>query len=132
MHIVHTERQTDHKLRTQYQNSYKGVEVQVSAQTGRQCGSMVLCCNVNNEMMLGKQEHNKSLDVSRESIVSKQNNLLKVLSSKRFPAGSFFHSYCQGRGGSKKYNPGEKRYKEILFKEKRSEIEEKFRAAECA
>ena len=31
MHIVRTERQTDHKSRTQCQNSNKGVEVQVSA-----------------------------------------------------------------------------------------------------
>lgn len=66
MHIVHAERQTDHKLRIQCQNSNKGVEVQVSAQNVRQYGGMVLCCNVNNEMMLSKQEHNESLDVPRE------------------------------------------------------------------
>lgn len=66
MHIVHTERQTDHKLRLQCQNTNKGVQLQVSAQNIRQYRGMVLCCNVNNEMMLGKQEHNKSLAVSWE------------------------------------------------------------------
>lgn len=66
MHIVHTKRQTDHKLRIQCQNSNKGVEVQVSAQKIQQYSGVVLCCNVNNKMMLGKQEHNKTLDVSRE------------------------------------------------------------------
>ena len=64
MHIVHTERQTDHKLRIQCQNSNKGVEVQVSTQNIRQCAGVVLCCNVNNEKMLGKQEQNNSSDVS--------------------------------------------------------------------
>ena len=66
MHIVRTERQTDHKLRIQCQNSNKGVEVQVSAQNVQQYGGVVQRCNVNNEMMLGKQEHNMILDVLRE------------------------------------------------------------------
>lgn len=64
MHIVLSERQTDHKLRVQCQNSNKGVEVQVSAQNIQQYTDMVLCCNVNNKKMLGKREQNESLDVS--------------------------------------------------------------------
>ncbi len=66
MHIVHTERQTDHKLRAQCQNSNKGVEVQVSAQNIQQYAGMVLCCTVNNEKTWGKQQQNKSSDVSWE------------------------------------------------------------------
>lgn len=59
MHIVHAERQTDHKLRVQCQNSNKGREVQVSAQNIQQYTDSVLCCNVNNKNMLGKQEQNE-------------------------------------------------------------------------
>ena len=66
MNNVHTERQTDQKLRILCRNSNKGIAVQIRHQNIQKYSGTILCRNVHNEIMLGKQEHSKRLSVPWE------------------------------------------------------------------